>query len=258
MRLQTRPSSPLRRPGVHVRPSAGPRRRREQAAMAGPWVCPRLAPRRRPRKCPATSRRCGAGPSGDWGTGFEAEDGGAPTLGPVSLRPDVAGLYASGDRAAHCSEAATSGVGLDRPSPGLSMARGWGRTVEHSGARGLRALRVLDRSSRLPGSRVSRGARGRCGPRLGDGFVRAGGGGAEGGSGREPEVGPATLLPFGGDTSFPLLSGRPRPGTGCVLLARLGGRTFAAPGNLTRLVWPNPKETFLRVSTEKSTGPVPS
>lgn len=70
---------------------------------------------------------------------------------------------------------------------------------------------------------MSRGARGlvRCGPRLGDGFVRAGGGGAEGGSGREREVGPAALLPFGGDTSFPLLPGRPRPGTGYVLLERL-------------------------------------
>lgn len=51
-------------------------------------------------------------------------------------------------------------------------------------------------------------------------------------------MGPAALLPFGGDTSFPLLPGRPRPGTGCVLLERLRGRTFAAPSNLTRLVWP--------------------
>lgn len=109
------------------------------------------------------------------------------------------------------------------------------------GARGLRTLRHLDRSSRLAGScGVSRGALGlvRRGPRLGDGFVQAGGGGAEGGRGREPEVGPAALLPFGGDTSFPLLSGRRRPGTGCVLLEVLRGRPFAVPGNFTLLVWP--------------------
>lgn len=238
MRLQTRPSSPLRRAGVHVRPGAGPRR--DGGAGRPRWRVRGCARTSLPPAAHAASRHLAQVPgrtSREWGTDFETGYEGAPTLGTVSLRPDVAGSYASSDRAAHCSEAATSGVGLDRTSPGLSVARSWG---EDGGAQGLQALRVLDRSSGLPGSRVSRGARGlvRCGPRLGDGFVRAGGGGAEGGSGREPEVGPAALLPFGGDTSFPLLPGRPRPGTGCVLLERLRGRTFAAPGNLIRLVWP--------------------
>lgn len=65
------------------------------------------------------------------GTDFEVGYEGAPTLRLVSLRPDVVGSYASDDRAAHTLEAATSGLGLNRPSQGLSMAEGWGRTVVH-------------------------------------------------------------------------------------------------------------------------------
>lgn len=240
MRLQTRPSSPLRRPGVHVRPSAGPRR----DGGAG-------RPRWRVRGCARASLLPAAHAvashlaqvrdttSREWGTDFEAEYEGVPTLGPISLRPDVSGSYASGDRAAHCSEAATSGVGLDRPSPRLLMARGWGSMVEHRDS-GLSASSTGAQACREPRG-AGRGAWSVAVPALGTALCEPGEVGPRagaGGSGREREVGPAALLPFGGDTSFPLLPGRPRPGTGCVLLERLRGRTFAAPGNLTRLVWP--------------------
>lgn len=132
MRLQTRPSSALRRPGVHVHPSAGPRR--DGGAGRPRWrvrvcACFSLPP------APHAGSRHLAQVWGrtfrEWGTDLEVGYEGAPTLGPVSLRPDVAGSYAPGDRAAHNSEAATSGVGLDLPSPWLSMAEGWGRTVVH-------------------------------------------------------------------------------------------------------------------------------
>jgi hypothetical protein len=156
MRLQTRPSSPLRRPGVHVRPSAGLRR----DGGAG-------RPRWRVRGCARASLLPAAHAvashlaqvrdrtSREWGTDFEAEYEGVPTLGPVSLRPDVSGSYASGDRAAHCSEAATSGVGLDRPSPRLSRARGWGSMVEHRDS-GLSASSTGAQACREP--REPRGA----------------------------------------------------------------------------------------------------
>lgn len=136
MRLQTRPSSPLRRPGVHGRPSAGPRR--DGGAGRPRWRvrgCARVSLLPATHAVASHLAQVWDRTSREWGTDFEAEYEGVPTLGPVSLCLDVSGSYASGDRAAHSSEAATSGVGLDRPSPGLSMARGWGRKVEHRDSR---------------------------------------------------------------------------------------------------------------------------
>lgn len=77
----------------------------------------------------------------------------------------------------------------------------------------------------------------RPGSWLRGGFVLAGGGGAEGGSWGEPEVGPAAFLGFDGDTPFPR---RERAGLGaaCVLVEVLSGHLFAFLGDFTLVVWP--------------------
>lgn len=61
-----------------------------------------------------------------------------------------------------------------------------------------------------PGPVASRRPPSRPGPRLRDGFVLAGGGGAEGGSGRESEVGPAAFLGIRCRHSLPPLLRRGR------------------------------------------------
>lgn len=236
MRLQTRPSSPWGGQGFVCSPAWAPDRSEARAGRNGGargCAAPRSLPP--PTHCSVTSRRCGAGPLGNGGTGFEARNEGAPTLGPVSCAPT------SQTRTRPVTARPTARRPPPRAWGSIGLHRGLRRKGGDRGAQGLRTLRVLDRSSRPAGScSASLGALGlvRRGPRLGDGFVRAGGGGAEGGSGRGPEVGPAVLLPFGGDTSFPLLPERPRPGTGCVLLEVLRGRPFAVPGNFTLLAWP--------------------
>lgn len=125
-------------------------------------------------------------------------------------------------------EAATSGV-ASGPSPGTRTQRPGPRAAFPlpEGRAGKRVLPIRDWNSDSPatsglrglscgspgprpGPVASRQPPSRPGPRLRDGFVLAGGGGAEGGSGRESEVGPAAFLGIRCRHSLPPLLRRGR------------------------------------------------
>lgn len=92
-------------------------------------------------------------------------------------------------------------------------------------------LGSLSRGAPGPGPVSSRRPPSRPGPRLPAGFVLPGGGGAEGGSEREPEVGPAALPGIRWRRCLPPPGGR-------VLSGVRGGRLSAFPGRFIPAVRP--------------------
>lgn len=187
---------------------------------------------------------------------------------PVSPRPSAAGpaqALPAGGR--HFGHGWRGSVGRAGPSRVTGMPRRRARAAASGfprleGSAGKHVLSVRDGNSGLawdqrparpeprvagPWSRRVPAASRRPGPLLGDGFVLAGGGGAEGGSGREPEVGPAAFLGIKWRHSLPPLGRVPGWELAEFHSWKCVWATFLL--FLVTLLWccGHPKETFPRV-----------
>lgn len=181
-------------PGCMCAPPGPAWTRSGRAAMAGPWVCPRPAPPAR-----AVSRHLA-------GAGQDLSEVGGLAVGPGTKGRPHSLRVPSAPTSPACTRPLLGGR---QPALGAPPA-----VTEAVDAKRGRGAGTPDPprpgpESGLAGSRgAGRGAWSVAVPAWGW-LCASRGGGAEGGSGREREVGLAALLPFGGGASSPSSRGVP-------------------------------------------------